>query len=777
MASRPPDRPWSVKIADFGISKRIPANQQWQLSFRRGSFHYFAPEVVRYVAVCRDSPGAVDIWSVGIIVYHLATRQFPFELPTLSQFCKGQEDLPTQPMIGKYSDQCIDFVENLLKPLPQDRPSAETARLHPWIISPPVGSMAPFTDLVETDPSDSVEASDDTDGEEEEEDFLRSQHLMVPDQSSEVASILSLLHHMSDSTASQPPTPAQVESRSSREHLKSVRSGPSRSHGYDTKAEQHEASAKHPGTDPSARPGLGVALQGSEVMDRPHIGHRPSAFHHVTMPQQTSPPSGTIPPSHAGDLSLTLDPHDHVENSDNAARPDITALLEPPASFHIRDDTLSSLINRDYSTLLQARPGVFHPIDIPEQRDCQRLNRAEDYLRQQCQEEERRNREDPVEDKEVDGHMHQLQHRGDELRGHMPEVDEDEDEDDEEGIGSYTERQRSFNTRQQPVRRATAPIPFLDIQDVIDRVSPRSKVEEFAALANERPFFEIYESEDTSSVVSLGPQLTPSRMDASSSRRHNAMIKMPRSISDSFMLIPEAVDRADKTWRRHYAARRLAEQRFSNDVDALSWAIEYGEYEIVDLLLDRGIDTETRFHDDLSLRRGTALHFAIVHGKAAVVQVLLRQGADKEAKADGVLSEFNLRMRNLTPLHLAAYYGHEDIARMLIDAGASIEANATGGSRDKKRRTPLHLAVLGLAYKAARGLIRFLVRHGADPRVKDLDGMQPGDYWKMMGRSGMVDLLPASEDFKAKCAKFRKKYGTVALAAIVGVASAVIMKA
>ncbi|KAL0212392.1 hypothetical protein RCL1_006018 [Eukaryota sp. TZLM3-RCL] len=75
--------PFGVKYCDFGVSKHV------QNSMARtfvGTFQFMAPEVVKmgYGEVLEDSSytSAVDLWSLGVVLYWLVEKQFPFANPT-----------------------------------------------------------------------------------------------------------------------------------------------------------------------------------------------------------------------------------------------------------------------------------------------------------------------------------------------------------------------------------------------------------------------------------------------------------------------------------------------------------------------------------------------------------------------------------------------------------------------------------------------------------------------------------------------------------------------
>jgi ankyrin repeat protein len=102
----------------------------------------------------------------------------------------------------------------------------------------------------------------------------------------------------------------------------------------------------------------------------------------------------------------------------------------------------------------------------------------------------------------------------------------------------------------------------------------------------------------------------------------------------------------------------------------------------------------------------------------------------------------------------------------LLDYGARIEANATGNYANRKKRTPLHLAVLGDESDEIARMVRLLLEYGADPNVKDNMGMRPGDYAVMLGKKDLKADLPASSSskLKARVVQMRIKFGPFALA-------------
>ena len=148
---------------------------------------------------------------------------------------------------------------------------------------------------------------------------------------------------------------------------------------------------------------------------------------------------------------------------------------------------------------------------------------------------------------------------------------------------------------------------------------------------------------------------------------------------------------------------------------ALHIAAEFGHDCTAKLLLDRGVDKETK-----TATGRTALHLAATHGRTSIVQILLIQGANKSSKDDN----------GDMALHLAVKGNHIDVVRILLKLGASgdpaIDRSQTSppSERDEVNSegadgyTPLSLA-------AARGywkLCQLLLQHNADITINDRAG-------------------------------------------------------
>lgn len=143
------------------------------------------------------------------------------------------------------------------------------------------------------------------------------------------------------------------------------------------------------------------------------------------------------------------------------------------------------------------------------------------------------------------------------------------------------------------------------------------------------------------------------------------------------------------------------------DKTPLGYAVQEGNVEIVNLLLEKGADPNTEF-DNHSL-----LIFAINQEiktdktqKFEITRLLVEKG-----KADLDISS----SEGDTPLHIAAGYGNLKLVQSFVEHGADINA------KDENDQTPLHKAAIGWNLD----VVKFLVHHGANLNSKDDNGQTP----------------------------------------------------
>lgn len=102
-------------------------------------------------------------------------------------------------------------------------------------------------------------------------------------------------------------------------------------------------------------------------------------------------------------------------------------------------------------------------------------------------------------------------------------------------------------------------------------------------------------------------------------------------------------------------------------------AIARGDHESALKMIDRGADIEAKDPG----AGASALHFAVMKGNQPLIDLLVSRGAD-----------VNSRTRNgTTPLHTAVLYARLEVAELLVGKGADVNAQSASGA------TPLALAI------------------------------------------------------------------------------------
>lgn len=156
-------------------------------------------------------------------------------------------------------------------------------------------------------------------------------------------------------------------------------------------------------------------------------------------------------------------------------------------------------------------------------------------------------------------------------------------------------------------------------------------------------------------------------------------------------------------------------------VISLFEAVEKSKVDLVELLLDNGVDVNSRDDGGFS-----PLHLA---SEKSVAELLIRYGADVNAKD----------VNGLTPLHVAACSCYMDVAETYIEAGADIN------SYSDYFKTPLHLA---RANKCGMHFMGMFAINGATPGLKYGQKSERVEGVKLHTDEDKYPLLPAdSEDY------------------------------
>lgn len=106
----------SVKLGDFGLSKIIASHDF--ASTYVGTPFYMSPEICAAERYSHYS----DIWSLGCIIYELATRQVPFEARSHMELVMKIKQGRIKPLPPGYSKELSDAIQSCLRTDPRQRP-------------------------------------------------------------------------------------------------------------------------------------------------------------------------------------------------------------------------------------------------------------------------------------------------------------------------------------------------------------------------------------------------------------------------------------------------------------------------------------------------------------------------------------------------------------------------------------------------------------------------------------------------------------------------------
>jgi serine/threonine protein kinase len=129
---------WTVKIADFGISKQSVEGGTHLRTLHIGTFGYMAPELHGFYGGNSQNIAysvSVDTWAIGIIAIELLLKKHPVpNASVLSSLVQGDQPLITDTAAGSIlSEACRDFVRGLLNTNPISRPTANAALRDTWL--------------------------------------------------------------------------------------------------------------------------------------------------------------------------------------------------------------------------------------------------------------------------------------------------------------------------------------------------------------------------------------------------------------------------------------------------------------------------------------------------------------------------------------------------------------------------------------------------------------------------------------------------------------------
>lgn len=186
---------------------------------------------------------------------------------------------------------------------------------------------------------------------------------------------------------------------------------------------------------------------------------------------------------------------------------------------------------------------------------------------------------------------------------------------------------------------------------------------------------------------------------------------------------------------------------------ALHLAVQRGHTRLVELLLDRGADIETRAAGHDREGGGTPLHWAAHYGQLAMVELLVSRGADVNPDDDGggdegggIGKSFDLFRDAAIGRHLIAHGARVTLfAAVRLELADEVKAllardPALIRSREYLGFTPLHLA----ARSDLPRMVELLVAHGADLEATDELGRTAMDLAWLAGSVESHSALAAA---------------------------------
>lgn len=171
----------------------------------------------------------------------------------------------------------------------------------------------------------------------------------------------------------------------------------------------------------------------------------------------------------------------------------------------------------------------------------------------------------------------------------------------------------------------------------------------------------------------------------------------------------------------------------SSTIGALAQAAQCNHPKVVRVLLGSGVKVDQRFRwlwEGMEIRDGTALTLAARSGALSSVKVLLAAGANPDIRE--ITLEIGAGSDRNSPLMLART---QAIAQALLEAGADPDLGSLASGD-----TPL--------MKAARsndpGRIAMLLKYGANPDIRDKQGLTAADWARRIGAPEAYTALRTS---------------------------------
>lgn len=185
-------------------------------------------------------------------------------------------------------------------------------------------------------------------------------------------------------------------------------------------------------------------------------------------------------------------------------------------------------------------------------------------------------------------------------------------------------------------------------------------------------------------------------------------------------------------------------------------AVMQNQLEAARFLLTHGASVDLKTESDV---RVSPLHIAATIGNREMAELLVERGAD-----------INIQANNFeTPVLTAARFGRKDVFSFLLSSGAALDITDGNGNnmlfncildQDPKavdmlleagmdpncqdadnRAYALHAAMVLAIHTGQTDSVECLLKHGADPNVRDQHGMKPMKMAKIANNDDLIKLL------------------------------------
>jgi ankyrin repeat protein len=268
----------------------------------------------------------------------------------------------------------------------------------------------------------------------------------------------------------------------------------------------------------------------------------------------------------------------------------------------------------------------------------------------------------------------------------------------------------------------------------------------------------------------LGLKKEESAIHTASDAGHLEVLKLfPGSVAPILFLYPAVCNRQISLVRELLSSKIDTSSTDYSDqkklLNSLLKAVEIGETEIVQLLLDAGVSPEVYRYGNFD---HSALYRAAKGGFIDIVKLLVQAGADISRENHMVRSRVVDGDHGYTALYIATTKEHQDVMKYLIESGASVsfqgaeghsalhaaarsscpssitlllEAGADVSAEAFCGGTPLHCAAQYGRLEAAK----LLLRARADPSVRNREGLSPWDMAMNYGHEKIASVIKLAD--------------------------------